>query len=76
MKQIFGLSRAEDNVCQLLVEGYTTEEIAEVRSVSPITVKNQVKAVLAKTNNRSRSALIRQALSINLPVDERETEVL
>ena len=76
MKQIFGLSRAEDNVCQLLVEGYTTEEIAEVRSVSPITVKNQVKAVLAKTNNRSRSALIRQALSINLPVDEREPDVL
>ena len=66
----------DSNVCQLLVEGYTTEEIAEVRSVSPITVKNQVKAVLAKTNNRSRSALIRQALSINLPVDEREPDVL
>ncbi len=74
MKQIFGLSKAEDSVCQLLVEGYTTEQIAETRNVSPITVKNQVKAVLSKTNNRSRSALIRQALSINLPVDNREQD--
>ena len=72
MKQIFSLSKAEDSVCQLLVEGYTTEEIAEIRNVSPITVKNQVKAVLSKTKNRSRSELIRQALSINLPVDKRD----
>lgn len=76
MKQMFGLSKAEDSVCRLLVEGYTTEEIAETRNVSPVTVKNQVKAVLSKTKNRSRSELIRQALSINLPVDKRENDEL
>ncbi|MBX2882673.1 MAG: helix-turn-helix transcriptional regulator [Granulosicoccus sp.] len=74
MSQMFGLSNAEDAVCGLLVEGYSTNEIAEVRNVSPITVKNQVKSLLAKTGNRSRSDLIRQALSINLPVDTSERD--
>lgn len=69
MRTIYGLSKAEDNVCQLLVEGHTAAEIAEVRNVSPVTVKNQINAVLSKTDSRNRSELIRQALSINLPVD-------
>jgi len=70
MAQLFSLSDAESKVCQLLVDGYSTSEIAEVRSVSPITVKNQVNSVLSKTGNRSRTDLIRQALSINLPVEQ------
>ena len=70
MQQLFGLSKAETNVCQLLVEGYSTEEIAQTRNVSPLTIKNQVKSLLAKTDSRNRSELIRKALSINLPVDD------
>ncbi|MBX2879444.1 MAG: LuxR C-terminal-related transcriptional regulator [Granulosicoccus sp.] len=69
MSQMFGLSNAEDAVCGLLIEGYSTSEIAEARNVSPVTVKNQVQSLLAKTGNRNRSDLIRQALSINLPID-------
>ena len=69
MGKIFGLSKAENSVCQLLIEGYSTVEIAETRNVSPITVKNQIKSVLAKTGNQNRTDLIRQALNINIPVE-------
>ena len=72
MKEMFGLTKAEDNVCQLLVDGYSTSEIAEARNVSPITVKNQIKTILDKTGKRTRSDLIRQALTINLPVDRHD----
>ena len=70
LKEMFGLTKAESHVCQLLVDGYSTSEIAETRNVSPITVKNQIKAILSKTGQRNRSHLIRQALTINLPIDQ------
>lgn len=70
MKAIFGLSNAENHIVQLLTEGHSTQEIADIRNVSPVTVKNQIKSLLSKTGNRNRSDLIRQALSINLPIDQ------
>jgi len=70
MMKIFGMTEAEGQICQLLIEGFSTVEIAEMRNVYPATVRNQIKSVLAKTENRSRTDLIRQALSINLPVDQ------
>ncbi len=73
MQSMFGLSKAETRICQLLAEGYSTHDIADARNVSPITVKNQIKSLLEKTGNRNRSDLIRQALSINLPVDNSES---
>lgn len=70
MAKIFGMTEAESQICQLLIDGYKTSEIAEARNVYPGTVKNQIKSVLAKTGNHSRTDLIRQALSINLPIEQ------
>ena len=74
MARIFEMTGAESEICQLLIDGRSTDEIAEMRNVLPGTVKNQIKSVLGKTGNRSRAELIRQALSINLPVEKTVTE--
>jgi DNA-binding CsgD family transcriptional regulator len=70
MAEIYGLTRAEDEVCQMLVEGLNTGEIVERRGVSPETVRSQIKRIMNKTRVQNRAMLIRLALSINLPIDK------
>jgi len=64
----YKLTKAESAVCQLLVDGSTTTEIAEKRNVSPETVKTQVKSVLQKTHCSRRSDLIRLVLKATPPI--------
>jgi len=45
----YKLSKIEGTVCKLLVEGHTYPEMADIRNVSPETIKTQVRAVLQKT---------------------------
>jgi DNA-binding CsgD family transcriptional regulator len=45
------------------------------RGTSPETVRAQVKSIVAKTGVRSRSALVRLALQVNLPIDPPEGPV-
>jgi len=53
------LSPAESDILQRVVEGLTDKEIARIRSVSPHTVKNQVKAILRKSGASKRIELVR-----------------
>ena len=69
LSALFGLSHAEQQVCDLLVSGYDTHDMAATRNTSPETIRNQVKSLLQKTNTHRRAELVRLALSINLPVD-------
>ena len=69
MRKLYELTLSEANVCQCVVEGYSNPEIAELRNVSPETVKTQLQSILRKTSSKSRAELIRRALSINLPID-------
>jgi len=64
----YQLTEAEGAICKLLVEGYSTPEMAEMRNVSPETVKSQVKAVLNKTTCKRRSDLIRLVLKTTPPI--------
>ena len=69
MAKLYDLTPAETAICELLVQGLTTEQIAESRSVTVETVRSQMKSLLHKTRTQSRIQLIRLALSINLPID-------
>lgn len=64
----YGLTAAETSVCELLVDGYSTAEIADSRSVGAETIKTQISQVLTKTRTRSRTELIRLAFRCTPPV--------
>ncbi|WP_423208019.1 LuxR family transcriptional regulator [Paracoccus yeei] len=53
----YGLTAAETAVALRIAEGLTTSEIAEERSVSLHTVRNQVRAVMDKMDVRHRGGL-------------------
>ncbi|MFN4100259.1 MAG: helix-turn-helix transcriptional regulator, partial [Pararhodobacter sp.] len=53
------LTPAETKVCDLLIRGYQAPEIAEIRSTSVSTARNQIAAVYLKTATRRRGDLIR-----------------
>lgn len=72
--EIFGLTQAEQSICQLLSEGHKSGTIAEMRSTSIETVRGQIKSVLNKTRTNHQTDLIRLALSVNIPVDNAGTE--
>ena len=62
------LTRAELEVCELLVRGFSLTEIAQIRDKSPETIKDQSKSVIAKLVCRSRLDLVRLALATNPPL--------
>ncbi len=62
------LSQAESDVCSLIFKGHSIDEIAERRNRSPVTIKNQIAAILHKTGAPSRADLIRLALRVMPPV--------
>ncbi len=64
----YQLTKAEGEVCKLLVEGNATSIIAEKRNVSPETIKTQVKSIFCKTACARRSDLIRLVLKTTPPV--------
>jgi DNA-binding CsgD family transcriptional regulator len=70
MEQLYGLTRSERAVAELLARGYSNTEIADVRNVSPDTVASQIKAVFAKTRCNRRGELIHLIHSISIPVLE------
>jgi DNA-binding CsgD family transcriptional regulator len=62
------LTRAEAEVCTLMVQGLTGATIAEMRDTSLETVRSQMAAVLAKTGTHRRADLIRLAVRTLPPV--------
>lgn len=60
LRRSFGLTTAEADVALALFEGLSPTEIAERREVSPLTVRSQVKTVLAKTEAARQSDLVRK----------------
>lgn len=70
LEKLFGLTRAEADVCDLLLQGRGTREIAEIRGTTVGTVRWQIKCVLTKTRSLRRADLVRLALAVNLPIDD------
>lgn len=65
---LHGLTRAETSVCGYMVAGLTGPGIAEHRGTSPETVKEQMRAILAKTGVARRSDLIRLVVRTLPPI--------
>ena len=57
VKKIDGISPAEERVCQLLVEGLSYQEIANILNVKLITVKKQAESVMHKFNLKNNVSL-------------------
>jgi DNA-binding CsgD family transcriptional regulator len=57
--QQFGLTLAEAEVALALSLGLTPQEIADQRVASIHTVRNQIKAILAKTHSRRQADIAR-----------------
>ena len=68
LAEVYGLTDAETAVCALMGEGYSTREIADIRGVTPDTVKSQGKAIFRKTLCSNRIELVHRALSIAPPL--------
>lgn len=66
--RLFKLTDAEASVVSLLVDGKTISEIADVRSVSSETVRNQCKAIHNKMQVRNRAELIKKIVGLSPPV--------
>lgn len=69
MNELYSLTNSESQVCRLVAEGLSTEEIAESRNITKETVRGYIKQVLQKTGTKNRSQLVRLALKVNLPID-------
>lgn len=69
LKMLFGLTRAEVEIVDLLFQGCCEDEIAERRNVTLNTIKNQRKTIYSKFDVSSRAQLIRKATAISPPID-------
>ena len=69
LDSLFSFTDAESSVCQLLMAGHSTEEMAEIRNVNPNTIRKQINTLLDKTNTHHRTELVHLTHSINIPVD-------
>ncbi|MBF0632512.1 MAG: hypothetical protein HQL89_16240 [Magnetococcales bacterium] len=64
LKNLFGLTTAEAHLAQTLTLGSDLEEIAHTKGCTLHTVRNQLKAVFAKTGTRRQAELVRLLLSL------------
>jgi DNA-binding CsgD family transcriptional regulator len=71
LEQIYRLTDAERIVCDLVLDGHSNTDIADIRSVSVETVKSQVRSLFQKTQTANRFALARLAVTVNPPVRDR-----
>ena len=67
------LSPAELEICDLLIKGAGTVEIAERRSTKTETTRGQIKTISAKLACRNRLDLIRLAMMTSTPVKDLDT---
>lgn len=65
---LHGLTEAETAVCALMVQGLSTEQIAEIRDTVPVTAKNQIASIMQKAGISRRAELIRLVVRVLPPV--------
>jgi DNA-binding CsgD family transcriptional regulator len=66
---LYNLTKAEADVCALLIQGLRQSEIAKQRDTSPVTIKNQIAAIFAKTGTGRQADLIRLVIRVLPPVN-------
>lgn len=71
MEELFNLTRAELDVCELITRGFRAEDIAEERNTTLHTIRSQIKSLFMKTATSNQVDLVRLALKVNLPVERK-----
>ena len=66
---LYGLTSAEAEVCQMLVQGLNAQSIAQRRDTAPVTTKNQIASIFAKTNVSRQAELVRLVFRVIPPVE-------
>jgi len=61
------MTKREQDVLQLLIEGKTNKEIAIVLEISEYTVRDHVSSLLRKSQSNTRSQLIAKTISRSTP---------
>jgi DNA-binding CsgD family transcriptional regulator len=64
LQKLFGLTRAEAGIVEMLVQGATPEVCARRRGVSVLTVRTHVASILAKTGVGSQAQLMSLVLAL------------
>lgn len=59
LRENFGLTQAEIDVCEGIADGNSAAEIAEMRGASLATVRTQIKKIMAKTRTTAQPELVR-----------------
>lgn len=65
VSRFFPLTKSENLVLDLLAQGHSNAEIAEIRSRSVETINSQIKSVLRKTNARNRTEAVKIAVGLS-----------
>jgi DNA-binding CsgD family transcriptional regulator len=63
LQTLYGLSRAESELVQLLTQGLSLEQASRERCVSIHTVRSQLKSVFAKTRTKGQADLVQMILT-------------
>lgn len=66
IKHVFKLTEIEASLVDMVCQGLTNVQMAEIRGRSVDTVNNQIKSVFYKTNCQSRTELVRLAMNFGV----------
>lgn len=69
-KSGYGLSRREEEICDLAVRGLSTREISRSLYISEYTVQDHLKNVFGKVGVKGRRELVKRLFLDNLPIEE------
>lgn len=65
LASVFQVTKAEQDVIRLLVEGLDVKSIATTRNTGESTVRAQIKSIIAKMNVRSQIDIVRLAMTLD-----------
>lgn len=66
LRHIFGMTSSEAAIAELLAKGHDIDEIAEMRRVSPGTLRAQLRSIFIKTETRRQSELVGVLLRLSM----------
>ena len=67
---LYSLTPAESEIAEMISAGKSNKDIADERTVSPDTIKSQIKSLYLKTQSTNRAGLMRRLISIALPFND------
>ncbi len=67
LQSLFDLTNSQAELCAMLVEGWSQEDIAHMRNTSLATVRTQFKTIYRKTRSQGQTDLVRKIMNSLVP---------